>query len=75
VGLTVTWVRITQCPGDIESPTTWHSDATPDMPSGSFLWGTYNNVPVLMWTKNDVLLLGDIQGPDLNALYPYCLSF
>ena len=27
--------------------------------------------PDLMWTQNKDLLLGDIQGPDLNALYQF----
>jgi hypothetical protein len=27
-----------------------------------------------MWTKNDVLLLGDVQGADLDSLYGWWLS-
>jgi serine/threonine kinase PknH len=62
---------ITQCPGRIPSPSVWHTDAAPDVPAGSLLCGMYNGVPDLMWTENDGLLIGDIQGPDLNALYQF----
>jgi hypothetical protein len=27
-----------------------------------------------MWTKDDVLLLGQVQGPDLSSLYGWSLS-
>ena len=64
-----------ECPGGPQSPTTWHQDATPDVPAGSLLCGTFNDVPDLMWTKDDGLLLGDLQGPDLTALYQHWLSF
>ena len=64
----------TECPGGIQSPTSWHMDATPDVPAGSILCGTYNNAPDFMWTKTDALLLGDIQGPDLDTLYGYWVS-
>jgi serine/threonine kinase PknH len=64
----------TECPGGIQSPTSWHMDATPDVPAGSILCGTYNNAPDFMWTKTDGLLLADIQGPDLDTLYAYWIS-
>jgi hypothetical protein len=35
------------------------------------LCGSYSKGPDLMWTQNKDLLLGDIQGPDLNALYQF----
>jgi serine/threonine-protein kinase len=62
---------ITQCPNGNQSPATWANDAAPNVPAGSVLCGTYNNRPDLLWTKNNDLLLGDIQGPDLNALYQF----
>jgi hypothetical protein len=39
--------------------------------AGSVLFGTYDNRPDLMWTNNHDLLLSDIQGPDLKALYQF----
>jgi hypothetical protein len=65
---------ISQCPGSIDSPRSWHYEATPAFSAGSLACGTRNNVPDLMWTKNDVLLLGDVQGADLDSLYGWWLS-
>ncbi|MDT5192476.1 MAG: serine/threonine kinase PknH [Mycobacterium sp.] len=65
---------VSQCPGSIDSPRSWHYDATPAFSAGSLACGTRNNVPDLMWTKNDVLLLGDVQGADLDSLYGWWLS-
>jgi len=36
--------------------------------------GTHNDVADFAWTKNDALLLGDVQGPDLTTLYGWWLS-
>ena len=63
-----------QCPGSIDSPRSWSYGATPAFNAGSLVCGTHNNVPVLMWTKDDVLLLGQVQGPDLSSLYGWWLS-
>lgn len=65
---------VSQCPGSIDTPRSWHYDATPAFSAGSLACGTRNNVPDLMWTKNDVLLLGDVQGADLDSLYGWWLS-
>jgi serine/threonine kinase PknH len=65
---------VSQCPGSIDSPRSWHYDATPAFSAGSLACGTRNNAPDLMWTKNDVLLLGDVQGADLDSLYGWWLS-
>jgi serine/threonine kinase PknH len=62
---------ITPCPDGKQSPATWQTDAAPNVPAGSVLCGNYNNGPDLMWTQNKDLLLGDIQGPDLDALYQF----
>lgn len=62
---------VTPCPNGDQSPGTWANDAAPNVPAGSILCGNYDNGPDLMWTKNSDLLLGDIQGPDLNALYRF----
>ncbi len=65
---------VSQCPGSIDSPRSWHYDATPAFSAGSLVCGTRNNVPDLMWTKNDALLLGDVQGSSLDSLYGWWLS-
>jgi hypothetical protein len=63
-----------QCPGSIDSPRSWSYEATPAFNAGSLVCGTHNNAPVLMWTKDEVLLLGQVQGPDLSSLYGWWLS-
>jgi serine/threonine kinase PknH len=65
---------VSQCPGSIDSPRSWHYDSTPAFSAGSLVCGTHDNVPDLMWTKNDALLLGDVQGSDLDSLYGWWLS-
>ena len=62
---------VTPCPHGGDSPGSWHTQAAPKIPSGSVLCGTYNNGPDLLWTQNKDLLIGDIQGPDINALYRF----
>jgi hypothetical protein len=62
-------VSITQ-PTDNHSGT-WATDAAPNVSAGSVLCGNYDNRQDLMWTNNHDLLLSDIQGPDLNALYQF----
>lgn len=59
------------CPHGGGSPGTWHTEGAPKVSAGSVLCGSYNKGPDLMWTQNKDLLLGDIQGPDLNALYQF----
>lgn len=65
---------VSQCPGSIDSPRSWSYPDTPAFNAGSLVCGTHNNAPVLMWTKDDVLLLGQVQGPDLSTLYGWWLS-
>jgi len=62
---------VTQCPNGNQSPGTWATDAAPNVSAGSVFCGNYDNRPDLMWTNNHDLLLSDIQGPDLNALYQF----
>lgn len=45
----------------------------PAFNAGSLVCGTHNNAPVLMWTKDDLLLLGQVQGPDLSSLNGWSL--
>lgn len=65
---------VSQCPGSIDSPRSWSYGDTPAFSAGSLVCGTHNNAPVLMWTKDDVLLLAQVQGPDLSNLYGWWLS-
>jgi len=66
--------EVSQCPGSIDSPRSWHYEATPDFSAGSLLCGNRDSAAVLTWTKNDVLLLGSVQGPSLDNLYGWWLS-
>jgi hypothetical protein len=59
------------CPGGINSPGTWHYHNTPDQAAGQLVCGTYNDKPDLLWSQNSELLLGDIQGSDMDALYDW----
>jgi serine/threonine kinase PknH len=62
---------VTPCPGGKPSPGTWATDEAPNVNAGAVVCGNYDNRPDLMWTNNHDLLLIDIQGPDLNALYQF----
>jgi hypothetical protein len=65
---------IAQCPNGNRPPTTWYTEAAPTVPAGTLFCGNYNDGPDLLWTNTSDLLQGDIQGPDLNALYQYWLT-
>jgi hypothetical protein len=62
---------VTPCPNGNQSPATYSTDAAPNVPAGSVVCGNYDNRPDLMWTNSHNLLISDIQGSDLNALYQY----
>jgi serine/threonine-protein kinase len=62
---------VTPCPQGGDSPGIWHTEGAPKVSAGSVLCGTYNKGPDLLWTQNKDLLIGDIQGPDLDALYRF----
>ena len=62
---------VTPCPHGGDSPGIWHTEGAPNVSAGSVLCGTYNKGPDLLWTQNKDLLIGGIQGPDLNALYQF----
>lgn len=64
------------CPNStMDSPTTWHYTDTPQKAEGSIACGTYNDSPDLTWTKNDGLLLGNAQGPNLDELHQWWLAY
>jgi serine/threonine kinase PknH len=62
---------VTPCPNGADSPGVWQADGAPNVQAGAVLCGTYNNRADLVWTQNKGLLVGDIQGPDLNALFNF----
>ena len=62
---------VTPCPDGNQSPATWSTDEAPNVTAGSVLCGNYKGGPDLLWTKNSDLLIGDLQGPDLKALYQF----
>ena len=64
--------QLLQCPGGtVDSPTTWHYNATPDKVEGQLACGTYNNKPNLAWSHESALLLGDVQGPNHDDLHKW----
>ena len=45
--------QLLQCPGlSVNSPTTWHYNATPNKVEGQLACGIYNNKPNLAWTSS-----------------------
>jgi serine/threonine kinase PknH len=62
---------VTPCPNGADSPGVWSTDGAPNVHAGAVLCGTYSKGPDLLWTQTKDLLLGDFQGPDLNALYRF----
>ncbi len=64
------------CPNSTaDSPTTWHYTDTPQKAEGSIACGTYNDGPDLTWTKNDDLLLGNAQSPNMDELHQWWLAY
>ena len=60
------------CPSNsAPSPTTWHTNATPDKAEGQIACGLYNNGPDLVWTKESGLFLGAVQGAKIEDLYKW----
>ena len=62
---------VTPCPDGASSPSTWDSDSAPGVAAGSILCGNYKNEADLVWTRTSDMLLGDVQGPDIKALYQF----
>jgi hypothetical protein len=66
-------LAIASCPGSIQSPGPWHTNATPEQPSGTLVCGFKNDVATVAWTTDGDLLVSvisaDRQGPTLDDLY------
>jgi serine/threonine kinase PknH len=64
--------QLLQCPGgSVDSPTTWHYNATPNKVEGQLACGIYNNKPNLAWTHESELLLGAAQGSNHDDLHKW----
>jgi serine/threonine-protein kinase len=65
-----------RCPGsDLDSPTTWHYNASPEDVAGQIACGTYDGGPDLVWSKNSDLLLADAQSPNMDDLHKWWLEY
>ena len=68
--------ELAPCPNSAaDSPTTWHYTDTPQKAEGSIACGTYDDGPDLTWTKNDGLLLGNAQSPNIDELHQWWLAY
>ncbi|WP_102145185.1 serine/threonine-protein kinase [Mycobacterium hubeiense] len=68
--------QLQRCPGSaVDSPTSWHYNATPTKAEGSIACGTYQGRPDLIWTKDSALLLADAQGPSIDDLHKWWLKY
>ncbi|MFY9921590.1 MAG: serine/threonine-protein kinase [Mycobacterium sp.] len=68
--------ELVKCPGsDLDSPTAWHYNASPDEVAGQVACGTYDGNPDVTWTKDVDLLLADAQGPNLEELHKWWNDF
>lgn len=67
-----------ECPGRIQSPGPWRRNATPQLVSGTLFCGYVGSRPVVAWTDNAKLLLGEVRGetggPALTDLYAWWSS-
>lgn len=74
--LTINEDQAVTCPGESgPTPTTWHYNSTPNETAGSVACGTYKGTPDLVWTNEPQLVLGDAQGPDLEAIHQWWLKY
>jgi serine/threonine-protein kinase len=74
--LTVNEDTALPCPGDSgATPGTWHYNSTPNQTAGSVACGTYQGTPEVVWTNEPQLVLGDAQGPNLDAVHQWWLKY
>jgi serine/threonine protein kinase len=60
---------VTPCPGAKVGPDHWVHASTGDKVIGSRACGTYQNTPAMVWTVDSWLVLAQVQGNNLNAIY------
>ena len=69
---------IAECPGRIQSPGPWRRNATPEQVSGTLFCGYQGSTPVVAWTDDEKLMLGEVRGrttgPSLIDLYTWWSS-
>jgi len=69
---------IIDCPGRVQSPGSWHRNATPGKASGVLLCGTQHGNPLVGWTDDAEYLIGVIMsqspGPSIDQLYAWWTS-
>jgi serine/threonine-protein kinase len=61
---------IVPCPRGQASPGPWHDHQSPDE-AGQVACGVYDDTPEVMWSKNAVLLMADIQDGSIDTLFEY----
>lgn len=64
-----------ECPGRIQSPGPWRRNATPKQVSGTLFCGLQQNRPIVAWTDEARLMLGEAHagapGPTFPQLYAW----
>jgi hypothetical protein len=70
------YTPMVRCPGsNMDSPTTWNFERTPEKVEGRIACGTYKDSPGVTWTKNSDLLLGDTLAQNMDDLYNWWLQY
>ncbi|MBB5167591.1 hypothetical protein [Mycobacterium sp. AZCC_0083] len=66
-------LRIVNCPGNVQSPGPWHTNATPDRSTGTLVCGLRGGMPTVAWTRDDEQLVSVAEaaqhGSTLEDLY------
>ena len=55
-------VQLMNCPGEGQSPDSWHYDKTPTVTAGMVACATYKNQPNVIWSNQAKLMLSDVFG-------------
>jgi hypothetical protein len=70
---TVQRLHIVNCPGNIQSPGPWHTNAEPAHSQGTVACGLRDGVPTVAWTNDDELLVNVVHAGQrdspVNGLY------
>jgi hypothetical protein len=57
---------IVNCPGDIQSPEPWHSNAAPQKRSGTLVCGFQGGGQTMAWTTDGALLFSAVQASQIG---------
>jgi serine/threonine protein kinase len=55
-------VSLVNCPGEGDSPVSWHYDESPKVVAGLIACGTYQGRANVIWTNDQKLMLSDVSG-------------